>query len=92
MAVVRANVELESDQKIDFVSVFSGDPRLKILAKLVGTNNPYEFPAPTLIMERKVISKYLMNTIKSSGMRVVVHALNSEGHYYTLIRNFQMTN
>ena len=92
MAVLRANVELEPDEKIDFVSVFSGDPRLKILEKLVGTNDPYQFPAPTLVMERKVISKSLIGAIKSHGMRAMVHAINSEGHYYTLIRNFQMIN
>lgn len=90
MAVTRANIELDVGQKISFVNVFSGDPRLRVLAKLQGTNNPMEFQAPTLVVERKSMQRYFGNVFNQFSHRAIIHSVFSEEQYFLILDQYLM--
>lgn len=91
-AVVQVNIELPLGDKINILNIFSGDPRLRLLARYYGTNDPYEWKMPLLVLERNILNRRFGLLKKNRGERTFVHGILSEKHYVMLIREFLMSN
>lgn len=81
-AVMLANMRLVDGSRIDVVDIFSGDPRLRVLAEVFGSDKPEAWAAPIMVLD----------VDEGSGMfllrrRVVVQGASEPVHMSRYILN-----
>lgn len=87
-AIADGNVELQGGEKIIPISIYGGDPRVKLVEKKFGNKNPDNWPMPMMVLERKTIERFINNKRITHSHRVIIHGIFTQRHHLVLMNNF----
>jgi len=83
-AVMRANITLPLEFKIDIINIYSGDPRTKVLAEIYGSDDPNNWLCPVIVFDRPAIRRRFGRIVKGT-QRVVIFGYQGQEHLVTFL-------
>lgn len=88
MAVNMVNCNLEIGRKIEYIDVLKNDPRCAILEEIYGTDDPYEWEVPVLIIDDVGVQRVFDNYFEGKVYKGIIKSSSNTRHYYYLLRNY----
>ena len=80
LPIIQRNITLPINDKIEFIDLFSQDPRLSMMAAMQKSEDPRDWAAPSMIIDSPRVDRCFNSFREGRGERSIIHGVFNAEH------------